>query len=101
MDVGNGVVEYMRRIDSLTVECVHRDKQGEDSPYDMCQVNIGIFIFICTVLFRIYLYLSPVRSRNCITDLATFLINSDFELFLATFLIALPPPLLAEMSKIH
>ena len=81
MDVGNGVVEYMRRIDSLTVECVHRDQQGEDSPYDMCQVNIGIFIFICTVLFRIYLYLSPARSRNCITDLATFLINSDFELF--------------------
>jgi len=40
MDVGNGVVEYMRRIDELTVQCVHRDKQGEDSPYDMCQVNI-------------------------------------------------------------
>ena len=50
MDVGNGVVEYMRRIDELTVQCVHRDKQGADSPYDMCQVNIGIFNFICTVL---------------------------------------------------
>ncbi len=50
MDVGNGVVEYMRRIDELTVQCVHRDKQEEDSPYDMCQVNIGIFSFICTVL---------------------------------------------------
>ena len=53
MDVGNGVVEYMRRIDSLTVECVHRDQQGEDSPYDMCQVNIGIFIFSCTVILWI------------------------------------------------
>jgi len=40
MDVGNGVVEYLRRIDELTVRTVHRDNQDKDSPYDMCEVNI-------------------------------------------------------------
>lgn len=40
MDVNNGVVNYMRRIDQLTVTCVLRDNPGVDSPYDMCQLTI-------------------------------------------------------------
>jgi len=40
MDVGNGVVEYTRRIDQLTVRAIHRDNQEKESAYDMCEVNI-------------------------------------------------------------
>jgi len=39
MDVGNGVVEYKRRIDQLIVQCVHREHPDEESAYDMCEVN--------------------------------------------------------------
>jgi len=45
MDVGNGVVKYVRRIDSLTVTCVKREGERE-SPYDLCQVSISSKAFL-------------------------------------------------------
>ena len=40
MDVNNGVVNYMRRIDAVSVTCVHRDNPDAESAYDICRLRI-------------------------------------------------------------
>jgi len=40
MDVNNGVVSYMRRIDKLTVRCTLQENPEQESPYDMCELTI-------------------------------------------------------------
>jgi len=46
MDVNNGVVKFVRRIDSVKVECVQREDEGKDGPYDICCLNISSKAFL-------------------------------------------------------
>eukprot|EP00092_Neocalanus_flemingeri_P013403 GFUD01014448.1.p1 GENE.GFUD01014448.1~~GFUD01014448.1.p1 ORF type:complete len:455 (+),score=149.97 GFUD01014448.1:106-1470(+) len=41
MDVNNGIVKFVRRIDSVVVECVDREVPSQDGPYDMCCLIIS------------------------------------------------------------
>ena len=46
MDVNNGVVTFVRRIDSVTVEVADRVQDGEDNPYDICCLIIRSKAFL-------------------------------------------------------
>ena len=41
MDVNNGVVKFVRRIDSVKVECLEREDNNQEGPYDMCCLTIS------------------------------------------------------------
>jgi len=41
MDVNNGVVKFVRRVDSVSVECVDREDMNKEGPYDMCCLTIS------------------------------------------------------------
>ena len=46
MDVNNGVVTFIRRIDSVSVVVAERVQEGEDSPYDICCLIIRSKAFL-------------------------------------------------------
>jgi len=41
MDVNNGVVKFVRRIDGVKVECLEREDNNQEGPYDMCCLTIS------------------------------------------------------------
>ena len=46
MDVNNGVVTFIRRIDAVTVEVTDRVHEGKDDPYDICCLVIRSKAFL-------------------------------------------------------
>jgi len=45
MDVNNGVVKFMRRVDSISVDCVLQEEE-EAGPFDICRVKITAKAFL-------------------------------------------------------
>jgi len=41
MDVNNGIVKFVRSIDSVKVECFEREDNNMEGPYDMCCLTIS------------------------------------------------------------
>ena len=46
MDVNNGVVTFIRKIDSVSVQVAERVHDGKDDPYDICCLNIRSKAFL-------------------------------------------------------
>jgi len=46
MDVNNGVVKFIRRVDSISVDCVLQEKGEGEGSYDICRVKITAKAFL-------------------------------------------------------
>jgi len=73
MDVNNGVVEFVRRIDSVRVECIQRENSDIDGPYDMCCLIIRgkayLWHQIRCIMAVLFMIGEGLEDPNVITEL--------------------------------